>query len=146
MRSRIRLSFMLFVGCLLLNSTAHASWAYAFVVFNEGIYAITDERLDPSVIGKKIGTVTSYSDREGVEYIGNFSNALPKGTEYYKIKGTDVKAAIAVKKSNAVLLKADYKGKYEGKDRPHNFIPYFIGGLLLLVFFYFSIKRVRRAS
>ncbi|WP_213583531.1 hypothetical protein [Paenibacillus sp. J2TS4] len=96
-------------------STLDASWAYSFVVYNGNIYVITQEEVEEDQLKRKIGQVTSYTDREGT-YRGNFSNTFPKGTQYYEINGVDVSEAIAVKTEKAVYIKAYYEGEYAGKD------------------------------
>ena len=45
-----------------------ADWAYAFVVWDEYAYVVTDEQVNE--VDKKIGHVTKYSDIEGT-YSGN---------------------------------------------------------------------------
>lgn len=84
-----------------------------FVVNDGNVYVISQEHINPNHIGSKIGEVTKYSDMEGT-YSGNFSNRYPKGTQYYEIKGADVKEAIAVQESPELFLKANFNGEYAG--------------------------------
>lgn len=91
-----------------------------FVVNDGKVYVISDELVDPNLIGSKIGEVTKYSDMEGT-YSGNFSNRYPKGTDYYEIEGVDVNDAIAVKERLGLFIKANYNGEYAGgKDDAQN--------------------------
>lgn len=102
---------LLFALVLLLIPTAAVatSWAYPFVVYNDGVYIITEEKVEE--VGEKIGEVTYYSDME--QHSGNFSNQFKKGTAYHKIEGIDVNVAIAVQVSDNEYIKATYDGPYE---------------------------------
>jgi hypothetical protein len=64
-------------------------------------------------IGKKIGKVTHYSDREDT-YRGNFSNTMPKSTAYYAIIGEDTRDTIAVQTPEGDYIAAVYDGRYAG--------------------------------
>ncbi|MGG1663161.1 hypothetical protein [Brevibacillus sp. NRS-1366] len=75
-------------------ATSSASWAYAFVVWNNHIYKLSSERVGN--IGERIGSVESYSSEEIDTYKGNFSNKYPIGTPYYEIPDTAPETAIAV--------------------------------------------------
>jgi hypothetical protein len=133
-RNLISLFFVFIIGCTFLISKTYASWAYAFVVYDGNIYSET--HIELKQIGKQIGKVTMYSDQEGT-YSGNFLNKFPKGTEYYEIKGFKTKDAIAVKESKELFIKANYSGKYAGsKYSWQNFLPYFIGVILLIGIIY----------
>lgn len=109
-----------------------ADWAYAFVVWDDYVYVITDEQV--SEVDKKIGHVTKSSDREGT-YSGNFSNAYPKGTKYYSIQGISTDEAIVVQKDNGTFIKAVIDGEYAGnKYGISNLISLiFIGAILLVI-------------
>lgn len=102
---------MVFVLYFTVISTIHASWAFPFVVYGGNMYGVTDEEVEASRITSKLGKVTHYSDKEG-SYGRNFSNSLPKGTEYFAIDGIDVLEAIAIKSDQGTYIKAIYKGKY----------------------------------
>ncbi len=106
---------ILIAGIMLLLpfTTAYAKWAYEFVVYNKNVYIVTDKKIDPELIGAKLGQVTKYSLREGT-YSGNFSNTYPKGTKYYEITGVDVKELIAVKDADGTFIEAKYSGEYPG--------------------------------
>lgn len=91
--------------------TSSASWAYLFVVYNGSTYVVGSEEV--AAIGKEIGEVTSYSDREGT-YAGNFSNRYPVGTKFYEIEGTDPSEAIAVEATDGWYVRADYRGQSGG--------------------------------
>ncbi|MBS4174674.1 hypothetical protein [Bacillus sp. FJAT-49736] len=93
----------------LVSDKSFAKWAYPFVVWNGYIYVVNDEKVKE--IGKEIGHVTKYSDREGT-YSGNFSNSYKKGTKYYSIKGINTDEAIAVQDGNGKYVKATRDGKY----------------------------------
>lgn len=147
MRKIISLVFVFLFACTFLINTTYASWAYAFVVYNGNIYVVSETHIEANKIGKKIGEVTNYSDREGT-YSGNFSNQFPKGTEYYEIKGVTTKETIAIKESEKLFIKAKYDGKYAGsgeydhkKNIVKNLLVYFIGVVLLFGIFYLFYKR-----
>ena len=72
------------ISCALLPQ-ASADWAASFVVYNGGMYTVTEEEIPSESIGDRIGQVTHYSDEEGT-YSGNFSNRFPEGTPYYAIQ------------------------------------------------------------
>lgn len=108
----ICLSFVLISGCgsSLTGQTGQtASWAYEFVVWKGDSYKITSEKV--TNVGKEIGQVTHYSDREGT-YSGNFSNRYPVGTKYYEIQGVDTNQSIAIQTPDGSYLKAVDQGKY----------------------------------
>lgn len=104
----------IFLTCLLVlavSTTALAtSWAFEFVVYENGVYEVTDE--DVTVTGEKLGEVTAYSDME--QLAGNFSNHYQVGTTYYEIEGIDPGDAIAVEIAANKYKKAVY-------DKPYNF-------------------------
>ncbi|CAM3576878.1 hypothetical protein PAGL106935_13990 [Paenibacillus glucanolyticus] len=115
------------------SSTAAASWAYSFVVNDGKIYVMSEDRVEASTLGDVVGKVTYYSDREGT-YSGNFSNAYPKGTQYYAVKGIATEKAIAVETTEGYLL-AQYEGEYGGgAHTPWQAIKNWIAaGLILLI-------------
>lgn len=148
MRKIISLFFVILMSCTFLVSKTFASWAYAFVVYDGNTYVVSETLIEPNKIGKKIGEVTVYSDWEGGTYSGNFSNQYPKGTEYYEIKGVNTKDAIAVKKSEGLFIKVNYKGKYGASNKQRNslynwqnVLPYFIGVILLIGILYLILKK-----
>ncbi len=93
--------------------TVQADWASRFVVYEGNTYSISDQPVEPSSIGSRLGKVTSYSDKEGI-YSGHFSNYYPVGTEYYTINRTAILNAIAVKVSDELFIQANYEGEYGG--------------------------------
>ncbi len=150
MKRIINLFFVFLMSFTFLVNTTYADWAYAFVVYNGNIYIISDSKVEPKQIGKKIGEVTKYSDNEGT-YSGNFSNKFPKGTEYYEIKDVTTKEAIAIKDSRDSFIKAKYDGKYASSgDYDHrnyiikNTLVYFGIGLVLLFGIIYSFNKRRR--
>ncbi|WP_433944948.1 hypothetical protein [Paenibacillus sp. SN-8-1] len=92
-------------------TAASASWAFAFVVHDGKTYALSNDTVSKSLLGGKIGQVSYYSDEEG-SYGGNFSNALPKGTPYFRIQGTPVEQAITVQNRDGTYVKAYYQGQH----------------------------------
>ena len=110
-----------------------ADWAYAFVVWDDYVYVVTDEQVPE--VDKEIGHVTNYSDREGT-YSGNFSNAYPKGTKYYSIQGISKDKAIAIQKEDGTYIKATKDEEYAGnKFGIGNLISFvYIGAILLVIF------------
>ena len=99
----------LFIFSLYPQKSLATSWAYPFVVWQDTIYVVGEETVTD--IEEEIGHVTKYSDMES--YGGNFSNAYPKGTKYYSIKGIDTDVAIAVQEEDGVFVKAESNGPYE---------------------------------
>ncbi|ASN05382.1 hypothetical protein [Virgibacillus necropolis] len=107
---------ILLTGCGNTNDQigASASWAYPFVKWDGKTYVITENKINKDKIGEIIGEVTKYSSREGT-YSGNFSNALKKGTKYFKIKETNTNKAIAVEKKKGKYIRALISDKWEKK-------------------------------
>ena len=93
---------VIFVGC----TSSSQSWAYQFVKWNDQIYIVTSDEIKMDDIGKEIGEVTKYSDKEGT-YSGNFSNTFKEETKYYEIKNIKTDEAIAVEKEKGVFIKAE---------------------------------------
>ncbi len=102
---------------------------------------MSNTRVEPKQIGKKIGRVTKYSDQEGI-YSGNFSNMFPEGTEYYEIKGVKTNDAIAVKERDELFIKANYSGQYAGSkyNWQHIFLYFSIVILLFGIICTFKIR------
>ncbi|WP_409340645.1 hypothetical protein [Paenibacillus sp. MBLB4367] len=141
MSTLIKVLSVFLIGCSFNISTAHATWAYMFVVNDGNLYVISETLVDPKQIDSKIGKVSKYSDQEGT-YSGNFSNRYPKGTEYFAIIGVDIKEAIAVKEGEERFKKAIYQGEYKGsKYSWQDFLPYIVGIVMLIVVIYLIIKR-----
>ena len=115
----------LFVTMQFPQQSQATSWAYPFVVWQDTIYVVGEETV--TEVEKEIGQVTKYSDMKS--YGGNFSNAYPKGTKYYSIKGIDTDVAIAVQKEDGVFVKAESDGAYEYKGR--GILYYLLVGLAL---------------
>ncbi|RIX51159.1 hypothetical protein D3P08_16895 [Paenibacillus nanensis] len=107
----------LIAALLLVSLTPHvfADWASSFVVYDGGSYTVTDTEIPADQIGKKIGKVTRYSDREGT-YRGNFSNTFAKGTPYYAIQGVSAQEQIAVKGPDGRYWAAVNAGQYPSPD------------------------------
>ncbi|WP_027409376.1 hypothetical protein [Anoxybacteroides tepidamans] len=141
MQRLISLFFVFIIGCTFLTSTTYAKWAYAFVVYDGNTYIMSNTRVEPKQIGKKIGRVTKYSDQEGI-YSGNFSNMFPEGTEYYEIKGVKTNDAIAVKERDELFIKANYSGQYAGSkyNWQHIFLYFSIVILLFGIICTFKIR------
>ncbi|WP_108991696.1 hypothetical protein [Paenibacillus agaridevorans] len=99
--------------CCGSSSNVFADWNSRFVVYDGGSYTVTDAKVTEDRIGKKIGKVTHYSDREDT-YRGNFSNTMPKGTAYYAIIGEDTRDTIAVQTPEGDYIAAVYDGRYAG--------------------------------
>lgn len=127
-------------------NTSATSWAYSFVVWDGYVYVISDEYV--TEIEDEIGKVTKYSDMESLS--GNFSNAYPKGTKYYSIKGVSTDKAIAVEESEGRYIKADrhreyavrgaFDGFFDGQQGMIKIIAIWVVGILV-VFFIFKMRR-----
>lgn len=116
---------------------ASASWAYAFVVYAGKTYVVSQDQLDPHLIDKRIGKVTSFSTDELAHVRGNFSNIYHAGTEYYSIKGVSEDKEIAIKIDSNTFVKATYNGlgSNTGKNG-RNFLKvsiYILLGILVLI-------------
>ncbi|MBM7565017.1 hypothetical protein [Paenibacillus sacheonensis] len=92
-------------------SSSSADWAYYFVIFNDDIYEILHEEVNPEDIGEQIGEVNKYSDFEGI-YSNGFSNRYPEGTKLYRINGVKTSDSIAVGTGDDAYVKARDHGKY----------------------------------
>jgi len=148
-------ALILILMSLLPITHASASWAYKFVVFLGNTYIVSEDEVPANRIGSVFGKVTRYSDEEGTTYSGNFSNALPVGTEYHAIIGIDIQDAIAVKNKEGVYVKATYSGPYAKTDNFGSKVGRTIDrldwqltvGLVLLIAAGFTIRwRIRRRS
>lgn len=101
------LVFLLLI-CGTVSSVQALSWAYPFVVWGGNVYEVTDDVVNDSQLGKRIGKVkTKPNDMTG-NYYGNASNYFPVGTPYYEISGIPTSEAIAVEADDGIWLKADY--------------------------------------
>ncbi|WP_404428663.1 hypothetical protein [Sutcliffiella horikoshii] len=132
---------LLFVICFTVaSSTAHAlSWAYKFVVWEGGVYEVTEEVVDASDIGKKIGEVKRMADDRSGSYYGDASNFYEKGTKYYAIKGIDSGSAIAVEDQQDKWVKAVYL--HEAPFHWTDLLPYiFLGIATVVLFVFFSLR------
>jgi len=141
MKKPLIISFLLL---LIINQSASASWAFQFVVYSGNTYKVTNEIVSPDQINKKIGQVSHFSDKEGT-YRGNFSNAYPKGTRYYSIKGIDKNEEIAIKSEDNIYLKAIYQGRYASMSIIYDtyfWMKLFFGicGLILIFIIYKKIR------
>ncbi len=128
----IKIVIVAVILLLIPINTAYAKWHNYFVVYNKNLYVITERKVNPELIGSKIGKVTKYSSREGT-YSGNFSNKYPKGTKYYKIIGVDVNESIAVKEKDGTFTEAKYEGEYAGARCDKQTFLLFSIGLIILV-------------
>jgi hypothetical protein len=121
------LAVFMFTG---MATRASADWASKFVVYDGGIYRVTDTEISADKIGKKVGKVSRYSDQEGT-YRGNFSNTFAKGTPYYAIQGESIQELIAVKGPDGEYMAAVYSGEYASASLSKS--PVFWIGLVFVV-------------
>jgi hypothetical protein len=137
----IKIVFIVVILLLIPFNTVYAKWAYNFVVYDKNVYIITDRTVDTELIGSKLGQVTKYSSHEGT-YSGNFSNTYPKGTKYYKIIGTDVNKAIAVKEIDGTFIEAKFDGEYAGARYDiQTFLLYSIGLIILVIIVWRLVRK-----
>lgn len=111
------LSILFISGCGIQDnqgSISSADWAYNFVVWNDDIYEILNEEINPEEIDIEIGQVKQYSDIEGT-YGNGFSNKYPVGTKLFKIKEVKASEYIAIQTEAGIYIKAEDKGKYGEK-------------------------------
>lgn len=127
---RATLLALLLFGSML--SQASADWAANFVVFNGGMYTVTEEEVATNAIGEQIGQVTRYSDREGT-YGGNFSNRFPVGTPYYAILGAGEHKRIAVKTEDGTFVAAIYTGRYGADASVWTAVPVWMGVIAVVL-------------
>lgn len=134
-------SFCLLIMILVPANAVATNWVYPFVVWDGYMYEVTDEKV--TTIENEIGAVTKYSDMK--QYGGNFSNAYPKGTKYFAIKGMDTEVAIAVEVDNGNYLKAIRDGEYTYPSQhnvANNLIKIIVvTGLFLILFLLFNALR-----
>ncbi|MCR2805167.1 hypothetical protein [Paenibacillus soyae] len=121
---RTMLLIVLLMGGMV--SSVFADWAASFVVYNGGMYTVTEEELPSESIGDRIGQVTHYSDEEGT-YSGNFSNRFPEGTPYYAIQDGLERDRIAVKTEDGTFVAAVYSGPYGASVSKWATAPIWIG-------------------
>jgi hypothetical protein len=112
-----KIFFTLLFLAIPLTVTA-TSWVYLFVVYNDGVYVVSED--ETTEVVKEIGHVTAYSDMYTAS--GNFSNVYPKGTPYYKIDGIDTTEAIAVEAEEGRYVIARYEHEYEHTPSMNSFI------------------------
>ncbi|ANE49106.1 hypothetical protein SY83_21545 [Paenibacillus swuensis] len=124
------------------GGAALADWAYKSVANDGYLYEVTDVKVEEARIGKKIGYVTKYSDREG-SYSGNFSNAYAVGTGYYAIIGMGRKQAISVKVDEETYLMAEYRYSNKTQDWTY-YVPYLIGATGVAAIALYRTHRNRR--
>jgi hypothetical protein len=96
-------------------SNSSADWEYRFVVWNDDIYQILEDEVNPRNIGKEIGEIKRYSDFEGI-YSNGFSNKYPEGTKLYQIMGVETSEYIAIQIGEQQYIKAKDNGKYGAKN------------------------------
>ena len=133
-------SILIVIILFLIPINAYVIWAYAFVVYNKNVYVITDKKVNSELIDSEIGHVTKYSSHEGT-YSGNFSNVYPKGTKYYKIKGTDVNELIAIKEKDGSFTEAKYEHEYAGARYDNQTLLYLIGLIVSVIFILWLVKK-----
>lgn len=144
MNKGMSILFVFLIGFSVFIQTAYGDWAHKFVVYDGSSYVVSDHEVDKSLVDKKLGKVTKYSDREGT-YRGNFSNHYPKGTAYYSIKDVAVSKAIAIKDQEDNYIQADYSGKYAGgKMDLQTIIPYVFGGIIVVLVFLMVQNSLRK--
>ncbi len=124
------------------SSTYALSWAYKFVAWEGGVYEVTEEVVDASDIGKKIGKVKRMADDRTGAYYGDTSNYYEKGTKYYAIKGIDSGTAIAVEEQQDIWVKAVYL--HEAPFHWTDILPYMLMGIAAFVLF--TVFSLRYAS
>ncbi|MDN4607674.1 hypothetical protein [Sporosarcina highlanderae] len=125
---------------LLTNSSVQAlSWAYPFVVWKGKVYEVTEEKVNTSLIGRKIGEVKTKPHEMTGSHYGNASNYFPIGTEYFEISGISTKTAIAVQAGEGEWVKAVFTGKtsFHWMDLFNNIFP----ALILLVIVLFFVRQ-----
>jgi len=145
---------LLTISFICIQSVSFAtSWAYQFVVWEENIYVVSEGEYVTEV-EQKIGEVTNYSDMEQLG--GNFSNAYPKGTKYYSMKGIKTEDAIAIENEGGNYIKAIREGPYtysktEGANSYFNgtiygngAVSYIFIGLILIISVYFLEKKLKK--
>lgn len=115
MMKRVLLAMLAALMLLMPTASVYASWAFGFVVYNDNVYKLTDETVPADRIGLKIGKVSMYTDVEG-SYKGNYSNALPEGSEYRGIIGIDVQDAIAADTGGGQFVKAVFVQRNAGSS------------------------------
>lgn len=93
------------------HTATTASWAFEFVVWDGDAYAVSHEKKEIKKVGKEIGSVTQFSNKEGT-YSDGFSNKFPVGTKLYELQGVDPKKSIAIGLQDGTYIKADNQGKY----------------------------------
>lgn len=135
------------------NVSYATSWAYLFVVWEGNIYVVSEGEYVTEV-EQVIGEVTNYSDMEQLG--GNFSNAYPKGTKYYSIKGINSEDSIAIEVEGGNYLKAFREGPYtysktegaysyfKGTNYGYGAIFYIFIGLILITSFYFLERKLKK--
>ena len=126
------------------SSVQALDWAYAFVVWKGNVYEVTDEQVMDTEIGKHIGEVkTKPNDMTG-KYYGDASNAYPKGTPYFELKGVSTKEAIAVGVEEDQWVKAVYR--HEAKNYGLGWVMKVSPILFLATVFIVIIWRMRKAG
>lgn len=135
---------LLFVICFMVasSSTYALSWAYKFVAWEGGVYEVTEEFVDASDIGEKIGKVKRMADDMTGAYYGDASNYYEKGTRYYAIKGIDPGTAIAVEEQQDMWVKAVYL--HEAPFHWTDILPYML--MVIAAFVLFIVLSLRYAS
>jgi len=89
-----------------------ADWAFYFVVYNDAIYRVTDDRAVEHV-RREIGEVEQYSDLETTAHQGvTFSNQFTVGSKLYEISEVPISEAIAIETGTDQFQKLVYEGQY----------------------------------
>ena len=110
---------ILFIACIFIfSSCSHTeklkqysseSWSYyGIVIWNNHTYLDSNEKINN--VGKQIGTIEYYSDKETDEK-NNFSNKYKIGTKLYEIPKVDINESIAIEvtKGSYIKLKINKK-------------------------------------
>lgn len=97
------------------ESESSADWAFSFVIWNDDMYEILEDKVSPEDIGEEIGEIRQHSDSEGM-YSNGFSNKYPVGTKLYTLDGLDLSEYMAIRIGEDHYIKAKNNGKYGAKN------------------------------
>ena len=119
------------------------SWNSEFVVWDDRVYEIKEEIIEPHEIGKYIGKVDAEADDYTGDYDGNASNIYPIGTKYYEIKNLSSDHAIAVEFSKQQWKKAEFihDAPFRMSDLTGKYLPYTFLAVMLFIIFIFFLRR-----
>lgn len=129
---------LIFFFLLMFTTTSvqALSWAYSFVVWDGNVYEVTKEKVSEGDIGRHIGEVKTRPNDMTGSYYGNASNAYPKGTNYFEIKGESTATSIAVEIENNEWVKAIYvhPAPFHWMDLFTKVLPIVVILLIIIVF------------